>query len=934
MTDFEQRHGKVDISLPRASAYVRDVHGRPVPAGAQTPAPGHALAMTAAPSAELSRRVTSALDAGASNAAALRSYAEWYLPSTTELAAAAHAITTTAAAATSSSSALIVPPATASVRAVPTVEHFKQLSRAAGRKQEEYLWSLMQDVFADAEQADQYHPDVIGIETAQPHRRWFISHYAHLQALLQRQPVLRRANLICRWLEATYRDESRQEPVLRGEEEQVLRQIILTFVRGGELHRAINAAVTYESCVLSCVLSAAQLQTVPEPWFSQTALVPLFGEYANGELEQAWCGNEYRLDNLSQLYEESTKFRGGGGGGAAGALVPGSQAASGSTTDFDALIGAALCGNVDVLENAFKVNGSWKDMAWCYLRCALVVAFSKQIMVATGNSGGAVDRGYALFIESMTGSSDDWATGFALKLAQGLAARLQSGFLARASIVEQLQMRFILQTLTCMDGKSAALLPSQVPSSSAVALAGQAVMSWFDGVHAEANSDAARLVTHVLLAQDVAYGETLSPHTVQLTAGVALASSLAQYAVALAVLPRYPFDEGLRAVTAMTLRLRDPRHRAGVYAAFILAAREYELGRQRLLSASELEEQEARLVRQFVTADGDADVHAEVQRLLYQRIEPSQMLTHNELAEQLMWQAMHADSVADYVAVLRRGLQACCSFWLTQPEPEVEAIADVSGILTRRVLLEMQRWTGSSGDGSGALDVGVSSPAAPPLSPVTDLERSEATFWYVMSEARGIAKQHATVTAQLLAAAHTAAFAGAAANSGRTLVYQLTQEEAALVGRLVEHTRRAVRHGGAVVHRDRQCVTAIIALVQQLTDAVALSLAAGDTEGDVAAESPAPRDELARMQHVYALVEELHDAGYLDPALLPQQCAADLYTQIRAMRVSYGRRLHKRQVVAALHERARFGAAVAGGGGSGTDVANVTGAAAAAEAEA
>ncbi|GET91958.1 hypothetical protein, conserved [Leishmania tarentolae] len=899
MTEYEQRLRMADIPLPRSRAYVRDVHGRPAPPSTRTENAVVALAPFTE-SGSQSDAVTAV-----SSTSALRTYAEWYLPSASDFTA----FPSTGAVSNS---------ATAAVRVVPTVEHFKQASRAAGRKEEEYLWALMQDVYTDAEQSDQYHPDAIGIESVQPHRRWFISHYAHLQAFLQRQPVLRRANIICRWLESTYRDNTRHEPRLRGEEDVVLRQLILTYLRGGELNRAISAAVTYESCVHSCILSAAQLQTVQEPWFSQTALVPLFGEYAHGELSQAWCGNEYRLDNLSQLYEESLKYR----SAAAAVGVEGSVASSApdAVSDFDAVIGAALCGNLTVLENAFKVNVNWKDMVWCYLRCALVVAFTKQLMVATSVGGeesarpaaGVVDRSYAVFIEEMTGSGDNWAVSFSQKLVLGLASRLQSGFLTRVPLEEQLQMRFILQTLTCSGGECSLL--SAEPSSLLKSPALTGAPGWFDIVPQEGDSDAARLITHVVLAQDVAYGETLSPHAVQVHAGASLATSLARYAVFLALLPRYPFDEGLRAVTAMTLRLRDPRHRASVYAAFIMAAREYELQRQNL-SRSELEEQEARLVRQFVTTDADENVHAEVQQLLYQRVSPAELLTHNKLAEKLMWEAMHADSLSDYLAVLRRGLSACCSFWLTEPEPEVEAIADVSSILTRRVLVEIQRRSETDGgERAGELTEGATSPftLSQSASPVTTHERSEATFWYLLSEARGIAREHATITAQLNAAKQTAAFAEGAPASNRTLIYQLTQDEAALRCKLVEHTQRAVRHGGAVVHRDRQCLTAIIQLVQQLTEAVTLSMLSGVVESDVEEEGPVSCDELSRMQQVYGLMEELHSAGYLHPALLPQHSASALYAQIRAMRVSYGQRVHKRQVVAALLQRARGAVAEAG----------------------
>lgn len=868
MTEFEQRHGKVDMTVSRAPAYTHDIHGRPLPTnrGAHVAA---ATQLTAASSQTFGNNNGVLVTAAAPSTSPLRTYAEWYLAHST---------------------------AETPLHTVPTVEHFKRESAAAGRREEAFLWSLMEDIYADAEQADQYHPDAIGIEAVQPHRRWFISQYAHLQAFLQRQPVLRRANLICRWLESTYRSEARQEPRLRGEEEVVLRQLILTYLRGGELHRAIQAAVTYRSCVHSCVLSAAQLQTVEEPWFAQTALVPLFGEYAHGELDQAWCGNEHRLENLSQLYTESLKYR-TSSPAAAAATGNGAASAHHGSSDFDAVIGATLCGNLSVLESAFAVNGSWKDMVWCYLRCALVVAFTKQLMTAAGAhaeggdfTGGDgrpdVERDYAVFVEGMTGSGDDWVVEFSQKLVQGLASRLQAGCLTNAPLAEQLQMRFILQSLTCMDGRAAVLPTLQA--------------EWFDILPEEGNSEAARLVTHVVLAQDVAFRETLSPHSVQVRAGASLATSLARYAVFLALLPRYPFDEGLRAVTAMTRQLRDARQRAGVYAAFIRAAREYELERHDL-SRAQLEEQEGRLVRQFVTADPDSQVHAEVQQLLYQQVAPTAMLTHNKAAERILWESMHADSIADYVHVLRGGLTACCGFWLAQPTPEVEAIADVSSILTRRVLVELQRCGGEAAeDGEEA---GAST------SPVTDLERSEATFWYVLSEARGVAKRHATSAAELRAARGNAAFdaAAAAVSSNRTLVYQLTQDEAALLHTLVGLTQQAVRHGGAVVHRDAQCLSAILWLVRQLTEEVTLSMLSSgslkDAEREAEEEGPAAHDELSRMQAVHGLLEELLQAGYLEPSLLTAQCAGGLYTQIRAMRVAYGQQLHRRHVVAALRAR-------------------------------
>lgn len=916
MTDFERRYGKVQIE-PRLSgpATGYDMHGRPTPLDSTAAIPLHGAQAKGQYSSLVEQPNSARINSPSAYSASRHHATNQKYPQPPLRVFAEHYT------------------AVPAVQALPLLDYFKTDARGAGRQAEAVLWELMEDVYRDAVQSPQYHPSEIGIQLVPPHRRWFISQYAHLQDLLQRHPVLRRANVICCWLEKVYRDEHTAQPPLRGEEEVVLRQLILTHLRGGELYRAINAAVGYGSCSHSCLLSAAQLQTVSEPWLCKTALVPLFGEYGHGELELDWCGNEHRLDNLSQLFEDSMKHS--SIHAAASSPAPPMQSAAAapgnglhvastmslqrSRNDFDAVIGALLCGNLKVLESAFLMNGDWRDAAWCYLRCALVVTFTKHLMTQAGVAGDAPgaeaagtssalgEHSYASFIEEMTGGRDDWIAVMEQHIWEGLSRRLESRYMPQASLEDQLQMRFVLQALSNPLETYASPSFASLPGWSMETAVHSDTREQIRRTHLmKQSSDVVRVLTHFLLVQDLAYSESLSSFSVQLSASATLASSLSCYAVYIALLPQYPFDDGFAVIAAMTRRLRDAQLRAQVYAAFILAAREYELERQ-TLTRPQMEEQEARLVKGLISADADSAVHRGVQQLLYQYIAEEELLTHNKLAEQIMWSAMHADALEDYVAVLRRGLDCCCSFWVATPTAELDAISDVSSILVRRVLVSihdlggvvwMEEEAAPLKDAAAAAHRGTGQPVL--ASVVSQKEASEATFWYAFSEARGVSKEHAKTAAELNAA-H--AMAASTSSAQRTLIYQLTQDEGALLQKLIELTRRGVYHGGAVVNRDGHCISAVAWMLQQLTEAVTLSLCCGTggaVEGSTTSTTsppvgpPPPHHPLGLMQQVFGLLEKMNEAGYLDPQILPQSVAADLYKQMRTMRVAYGQQVQRR----------------------------------------
>lgn len=701
------------------------------------------------------------------------------------------------------------------VRAVYTAEEFMRLSRRDHRVEEANLWSLVLEFLLDAEQSGKYNPDAIGIAAVQPHRRWYISHLSHIQDLLQRFPLLRRMNVVLRWLEQTYRESSGGRLKLLAsrslEEALLLRQIILSHLRGGELYRAIDLAITARDCTYSCVLSAAQMQTVLEPWFNLTPLVPLFGEYGNGEVEKEWVGNDRRLDNLSQLYEDSV-------------TLSTSDERRTNLEGLDAVIAAVLCGNLEVMEPAFMAAGSWKDILWCHLRSALVVCFTKTLMSAHH----VVQTPYASFVEKNTGSQDCWQDDTANVVVKRLAERLQSTYLSSASLEEQLQMRVILQFL----------------SSSGV--------DWLsitdDLYYGVQGGDGSRLVSHLLLCLNMAYNETLHPYSVQVYSK-SLSVALAHYAESLAQLPQYPAQEAMRAVIAMNLSLRDVRQRASVYAAFLMARRRREL---ETLSRQEVESNEAKLVQLFCKADPVSAVHDEVMRLLNQKTGPESLLTHNPVAESVMWRAMHADSQGDFSAVAHDALEACAAFWLAEPRAELDAIADVAGILRRIILPSLQD----------------------PQTALGDMGLVEAHFWMTFSQIRSMADDHARTTAQL-----------DVARSGRdrTLVFQLSQDEAALMRELQELTVKAVSHAGALVRRSPACATAVTWIVQLLAEEATLSVRVSSAGSGAAHE---------RVRGVFALVEMMDALGYIDPDLLPRRSAVDLLDAVRTVRVACGEKLH------------------------------------------
>eukprot|EP00796_Vickermania_ingenoplastis_P011909 gene11909-8191_t len=926
---YEAQYGKVPLPAPETAAFPKpeastsaspegtaaagpqklthDVHGRPVPHGASAAPPGTTRCAAAVPSL-----YTPFQKMQTSSPALSRAFMQWYTEEAGHLCA------------------------------VTTADFFLRQTQPANPTaprdtSEEYvLWSLCGTLLQDAERAVSLHPEVLGLEKMQPHRRWFISHYAHIQYLLMRQPVLRIANTICLWLEQVYRDSHPADPRLKSTEEPiVLRQLLLTYLRGGELYKAIDAAATCRDCAYSCLLSAAQLQTVEEPWMSETRVVPLFGEYAHGNLAQSWTGNQHRLATLSQLFDDASKHAYADENEE---FIPSAQ------LSFEAVIGAALCGHHHVLESAFCSNGHerWQDVVWSYLRCSLVVAFTKQLMCA----GHAVEPRYAAYVESFTGTQDGWEERFTEQLVKGLVDRLRGFSLLNESAptASVLQLRVVLQALAGTHNSQSAWLKCLAPTPG--------------------NGHEARRLTHLYLLLDTAYRESLMQHAVQVHACEEVCAALCQHVSHLALLPLQqpglyaqqgdagdgkPRPSGhvdtMRGVMALTLRLQDVLHRAHVYAAFLIAVREVELERGERTRA-EVEEEECQMTRLFLEADKDPQsLRREVMRVLDQKVvAPDDLLTHDKTTERLLWEAMHSQSGEDFEVVARRCLELAHNYWCaaahSPPPPSgatlqeevvdfnMHIMMDINQILQLRVLPFLLPLAQDRGDAEWTRRIMTHAAAA--------------DFWRAFTESYSLSVEHAKIAGELgmVVAARSQNAAGGSeletTAADRTLRFRLSQEEGALLLRLVQVTKE----GTASVHdvlthqtsTHRVVASAAAYMVQQLTENVILSFLAHpydnnivdvsqvlqeDEEGREAScplksshDRCGPEEDggggpLSLLQAVFCLVEQLDEAGYIGVETLPQALAQALFTKVRTMRVTYGQRLHSKKIREMLQQRDR-----------------------------
>lgn len=643
--------------------------------------------------------------------------------------------------------------------------------------EESLYWSLVGTLLEDAEQNAALHPDVIGIASTPPHRRWFISHYAHIQDLLMRSPTLRVANTLCRWLERTYRQSHEgAEPKLQHPTApaELVQQLSLQYLRGGELYKAIDTAIACHDGSYGCLLSAAQLQTVEEPWMAETRVLPLFGEYGHGSLAQSWTGNTHRLANLSLLYQECVKMSSHLPAHQGGSKEEGSSRRA-SYASFELMIRAALSGYLPVLESTFLLpQHTWRDAAWCYLRSMLVIAFTRRLMEVGENE---IEPSYSNFILSCTGSHDQWEVTFSKKLVEGLVERLER-FRKQPSHPgaplathpptqpEMLQLGIMVEVLSSTLETHAGVDAS--PSGSRFSFLRHAHQLCHSG-------EEVQLLAHTYLVLDAAYREALLPHPIQVHAAENMCQALCQYAAHLALLPfelkwqsaggaagrqtevdRY--TETADGVLAFALRLTNPVHRAHVYAAFLVAIRELELemhDRPREMVEKEL----VGVVAQLLSREpSPTELRSELLRVLLPKVEEAdETLTFNTCTEKLFWEALLARRVEDWHAVALACLDTVQKEWCLErlksvpgaapasvwSAVSIDLISEVMSIFRVRVLPHLERWLKEHAEHHH------------PLCPAVEEHRRAAAFWEIFVSLHRLSLQHLRAAGKLLTHAAT-----------------------------------------------------------------------------------------------------------------------------------------------------------------------------------
>ncbi|EPY26408.1 hypothetical protein AGDE_11354 [Angomonas deanei] len=554
---------------------------------------------------------------------------------------------------------------------------------------------------------------------------------------------------------------------------------------------ALKDAFVNKHCPYCCLLCATQLQTVREPWWAATGAVkevPLFGEYTSSDLSDkyVWAGNECRLETLGLLYEATVRedhpFT-------ATTIPRDTDAAS---ERLDTTVAAVLCGNWELLNRQKTFSSSWTDTVWSYLRCSLVVAFTHYLRCCQV----PVPEAYADYVaRKVQETPQRWEEHYAQEVWKGLTALLEP-FLTTTSLVEQLQIRSLLQVLQ----------PSQ---------------KWLNVRPRErdATGEETRLITLVLLLFNQAGRDELCGKAAMCTTPGDLNYCVTRYTYKLAELHRHDVFEGMRLAIVMAKQLHDHTGRAQAYATYIVCVRQYEYVRQ-VMNREAVESQEGRLVRLFLEADPDRRaVGRQVQGLLSDTVPTDTLLTRNPLAERILWEAMHAQTLEDHAAVLRHGVDACVQFWLDPQGPLLEAIHDVSGILYREVLL---RYTGPR-----KIDQVLNYPTLP-------ADRiGEAEFWHTFSKCCRLSVSHITAATEMSALrAHAA---GSLYDSDRAKVYELSQTEHSLLEGLTQHVGEALLNARAVVHRHAGCAGVIVHLLTIYLESAVMALQARplEDEGDL-----------------------------------------------------------------------------------------------------
>ncbi|CUG86250.1 Hypothetical protein, putative [Bodo saltans] len=717
------------------------------------------------------------------------------------------------------------------LRSISTVDSLEAITSNIQRPEEHFLWKLMGDLLRDAERTPQYRPSAMGLDAIHPSRTWYISQHAHIQTLLMKNTFLRRCTTILRWLEHKHGVLSppvTQRPQQSATEHDavLLRTIVLSHLRSGRLDLALLVAESAKDALYCCVLSASEMQTEQESWYQSTELVPLFGEYGQGEVssgDHQGANNDHRLTNLGYLYEDSL----------------GTTQGTSLVKKLDALIAATLSGNAAVLALAFADDESqpqWQHRLWATLRSALVSAFSKALVF---HGADVPSMKYLQYLDRQGRTLNEaatWDEAFSDHLFKEVVALLHPLLETAITTEEQLQIRVILQFLDSAsvsgDASGSFLLTNVERSQQVDVVRGY---RWMVGTPS-------RLVSHVLLVLDLACSEHLLRLPLQ---GLVFAEILSQF---VATLQREDWLPLLPAICGMVLRLESPKLRAKVFGTFIFAQRVGTL--ERGATKASTEDQEAALLQYIQRADPNPAVHDGIVEFLNTKAldgaHSTHLLKNNPECEALMWEAMRADSPAAALAILQRALYLVVIMW---QRDEVDAVATLVDIV-RRLLLPK---------------------AVSHSQAMSSTDADQLNFWDAVLKTRQYYAEHIRLLASMK-------------NAGEgPVAYRL--KEVPLRGDLLQQVRHVLRFapGVAAVHRDHiRTIAACCAWsIRSAAEAATLVFTLTPIH-----EAPA----VDLLQTLFGLVEAFDRTPLMSNSILARADAEALFSAIRTARGAFGMR--------------------------------------------
>ena len=274
--------------------------------------------------------------------------------------------------------------------------------------QEQHTWRLWEALLVDTRDARIHAnqssdlPDTI--EKVPSRRRWFVPHATMVQWALLRRPLLRRLNIITRWLEESWADSrageiSKAMPatanVAAATKEELYKQVVRLLRKGDVVHAAEVSRLSGDA-IMTAVLNGVRVAPDKGTSFPRTYewQAPLFGEFSSSDPKDETrdiTTDERRLPFLASLFTVAQQSLTSSRltdllDGAVCGLFSGHEAAA-----RRALFVCRQDGSEDAPSSQpggdVPLTTSWQDSLWLSLRCSLVRVFNAIVLLGQGHVG-------------------------------------------------------------------------------------------------------------------------------------------------------------------------------------------------------------------------------------------------------------------------------------------------------------------------------------------------------------------------------------------------------------------------------------------------------------------------------------------------------------------------------------------------------------------